>query len=66
MINLRTAVRVEKVGMFPDGHGAVLVCDGKKVTITGLTKDEARLLGSHLYEELMVTITTDSIAEKQS
>jgi hypothetical protein len=56
VINLQTAVRVEEVGMFPEGHGAVLMCDGKKVTITGLTQEEAKLFASRLYEEMVVTV----------
>jgi hypothetical protein len=56
VINLETAVRVEEVGLFPEGHGAVLMCNGKKVTITGLTKEEAKLFARRLYEEMVVTI----------
>jgi len=41
------------------------MCDGKKVTITGLTESEARQLGKHLYEELIVTVTADSASATQ-
>ena len=66
VINLETAVRVEEVGNFPEGRGAVLMCDGKKVTVMGLTKEEAKLFASHLYQELVVTITAASASGSQT
>jgi hypothetical protein len=59
MINLRTAVRVEEVGTLEGQLSAVLMCDGKRVTISGLTKDEAKQLGRYPYDDLIVTITAE-------
>jgi hypothetical protein len=56
MMQIRTRVQVQEVGDFDGSPGAIFLCDGKRLTVTGLTQAEARGLAKHLYGDLYITI----------
>lgn len=56
MMQVRTRVQIQEVGNFDGTPGAIFLCDGKRVTVTGLTEHEVRELGKRLYGELYITI----------